>query len=117
MLGVAVFVVLLGAFLGDVAVYLRARATATVAADAAALAAAPLTFADFGSVSGPRVEAARFAAENGSVLVSCDCAVDPTWRPRTVRVVVSARANLMLFGSRGVTAASRAEFDPTELPP
>ncbi len=117
MVGVAVFTLLIGAVLGDVAVYLHARSRATVAADAAALAAAPLTFAGFGGSGGPAAEAARFAAENHAVLVSCECPLDPTWRPRTVRVVVVATADLFLFGTRSVPASSRAEFVPTELPP
>jgi hypothetical protein len=117
MLGVALLTLLLGAFVGDVAIYLRARATATIAADAAALAAAPVTFAGFGSEVTPALEAERFAAANGAVLTSCACAVDPTWQPRVVRVAVSAPADLLLFGTRRVPAVSRAEFDPTALPP
>lgn len=117
MLAVALLALLLGAFVGDVAIYLRARARAGVAADAAALAAAPLTFASFGADAGPVVEARRFAEANGAVLTTCACAADPTWRPRVVRVAVSVPAELVLFGIRQVPVTSRAEFDPTALPP
>lgn len=117
MLGIAALALLLAVFVGDVGIYLRARAQAAVAADAAALAAAPVTFAGFGGSTGPQGEAARFAAVNHGVLVSCDCAVDRTWNPRVVRVVVTVTADLVLFGRREVAASSRAEFDPTRLPP
>ena len=108
-------VVMLAVILGDVGLYLRARAVASTAADAAALAAAPVTFAPFGAVGSPADEAARFAAANGSSLVSCECAVDRTWAPRIVRVVVAAPVDLTLFGHRDVAASSRAEFRPTGL--
>lgn len=118
MLAVAMLTVVLGAVIGDVAIVMRARAQAMAAADAAALAAAPLTFAGFGAGSGsPAAEARRFADANGAALVSCDCAVDHTWQPRTVRVVVEVAADLLLFGERSVAASSRAAFVPTELPP
>lgn len=117
MLAVAFLVVVLGALVGDVAVVMQARAQAMAAADAAALAAAPVTFSGFGSGGGPVAEAARFATANGAALVTCECPVDHTWRPRTVRVVVSVPVDFTLFGSRTVPASSRAEFVPTELPP
>lgn len=114
---VALVAVLLGALIGDVAIYVRARTQAVVAADAAALAAAPLTFAPFGASGGPAAEAARLASANGAALESCECAVDPSWRRRTVRVVVTVPADLVLFGHHAVPASSRADFTPTALPP
>jgi hypothetical protein len=117
MLGVVMVALVLAVLIGDVAAYLSTRARAMVAADAAALAAAPVTFAPFGSAGGPQAEAQSFAAANDAVLLACECAVDPTWRPRFVRVVVTAPVDLMLFGRRDVPASSRAEFDPTQLPP
>lgn len=117
LVGTVVLAALLAAFIGDVAVLMRARGQAMIAADAAALAAAPVTFAGFGAAGGPEAEARRFAAANRAELVSCDCGVDPTWRPRTVRVVVGVSVDLTLFGVRRVGASSRAEFTPTELPP
>ncbi len=114
--GVAALASVLGLFVADVALYVRARTAAAVAADAAALAAAPVTFAAFGASGTPAAEARRFAARNGGVLVSCDCAVDRTWATREVRVLVAVPADLLLFGPQMVHASSRAEFDPTALP-
>jgi len=115
-LGLVGTVVVLAMIVADVGLYLRGRAVAATAADAAALAAAPVTFADFGAGGTPTHEAGRFATANGATLVTCECPVDRTWRPRTVRVVVTAPVQLVLFGRRQVTASSRAEFDPTALP-
>lgn len=106
---------LVGVLLGDVGLYLRGRTQALSAADAAALAAAPVTFHGFGTSASPEDEAARYAAANGAVLVACDCAVDRSWRPRIVTVAVTVAVELMLFGRREVPAASRAEFDPVSL--
>ncbi len=109
--------VLLALAVTDVGLYLDAGFRAATAADAAALAAAPLTFRGFGSSTGPRREAARLAAENGSRLVSCACRIDASWRGRTVAVVVERRVSLLLFGRRRVRAIGRAEFIPTEVGP
>lgn len=117
LVGTVALAALLAIFVGDVAVLMKARGQAMIAADAAALAAAPVTFSGFGAVGGPAAEARRFAAANLAELVSCDCSIDPTWRPRTVRVVVGVSVDLTLFGVRQVAASSRAEFTPTELPP
>jgi|GEM_PF-628117 len=99
----------------DVGLYLTGRAKAVTAADAAALAAAPVTFHGFGSSGSPADEAARFAALHGMGLVSCVCPVDRTWQPRTVAVVVSGSVDLIMLGSRTVSAAAAAEFDPTRM--
>ena len=94
----------------DIGVLLRTRLVAATAADAGALAAAPLTFAPgFGD---PAAEAARLVTENGARLVACDCAVDRTWTERTVTVVASASALTYLAGTVTLTVGSRAEFDP-----
>lgn len=113
--GLVAVICVLGVIVADAGTYLRGRAVAAAAADAAALAAAPVTFAGFGAVGSPAEEAARFAAANGAALVRCECPVDQTWRPRTVRVVVAAPVRLIMFGARDVPASSRAEFDPTHL--
>jgi secretion/DNA translocation related TadE-like protein len=115
-LGMVGVIFLLTMIVGDVGVYLRGRATAATAADAAALAAAPVTFAEFGAGGSPTEEAARFAAANGAILVTCECAIDRTWRTRSVHVVVTVAVELIMFGRRDVPASSRAEFDPTALP-
>ena len=113
--GVAVVVALLGGALGLAGAYLRARVEAAAAADAAALAAAPVTFLPFGASGGPAEEAARFAALNGAELVSCTCPVDRSWEARTVTVEVARPIGLGPFGTVRVTARSRAEFVPALL--
>ncbi len=115
MLAVILVTVLLAAMVVDVGHYLAARAQAATAADAAALAAAPLTFAAFGSVASPREEAARYATENGANLVTCQCRADHTWAARTVEVVVERPVDLLLVGDRTVRARAAAEFTPVDL--
>jgi secretion/DNA translocation related TadE-like protein len=112
---VAGLVLVFAASLGMVGGFLRARVEASAAADAAALAAAPVTFLPFGAEGGPRDEAARFAALNGAQLVSCACVPDPSWSPRTVTVVVARTVALWPAGRMQVRAESRAEFVPTLL--
>jgi hypothetical protein len=90
-------------------------AAAETAADAAALAAAPVTFRPFGATGSPAQEAARFAAANDTVLVACACSPDPSWETRTVVVTVRRIFPVVLFGERAVEATSRAEFTPTRL--
>jgi hypothetical protein len=115
LLGVVGVVLVLAMGLGLVGAYLRARVEAGAAADAAALAAAPVTFMPFGATGTPTDEAARFAAANGAVLLSCVCPFDPSWEARTVRVEVARTVGLGPLGSMTVRATSRAEFVPTRL--
>jgi secretion/DNA translocation related TadE-like protein len=115
LLGVMAVVLLLAAVLGAVGAYLRARVEAVAAADAAALAAAPVTFLPFGAEGTPAEEAARFALANGASLLSCACPVDPSWGPRTVTVRVAREVRLWPGGLLTVTAVSRAEFEPALL--
>lgn len=111
--GVVLAAAILALVLADIGVVLRARTEAATAADAAALAAAPLTFLDTGVA--PTEEAERFAARNGAALVSCSCRVDRSWNPRTIAVVVETRAETLLAGGVELVVSSRAEFAPTEL--
>lgn len=90
----------------------RARAMAATAADAAALAAAPVTFRPVGVVSSPAAEAERFARLNGAELLQCLCPIDRSDLPRNVEVVVSYEVRLLLAGRRLITATSRAQFVP-----
>jgi secretion/DNA translocation related TadE-like protein len=115
LLGVAALLVLLALLGVDVGRYLAARAQAVAAADAAALAAAPVTFRPFGAGSGPRAEAARFARANGARLLSCRCPLDRSPATRRVDVVVAVPVTLTLLGAREVRARSRAEFSPTRM--
>lgn len=112
---VAGVILLLAAVLAGIGSYLLARVEAVAAADAAALAAAPVTFLPFGATGTPAEEAARFAAANGAQLLSCACPVDPSWAPRAVTVQVARQAPLWPVGSVTVTATSRAEFLPALL--
>ena len=115
LLGVAAVVLLLAAVLGALGTYLRARVEAVAAADAAALAAAPVTFLPFGATGTPADEAARFATANGARLLSCACPSDHSWEPRTVTVRVAREVRLWPVGSLTVIAVGRAEFLPALL--
>jgi len=107
---------LLAVGLAAVGVLLAAAGRAQAAADAAALAAAPLTFYSFGSTNSPYGEAARYADLNGARLVGCSgCAVDRSWRPRTVEIEVAVEIELPGFGPVGVSALAAAEFVPAQL--
>ena len=111
----AALALLFAAALGAVGTYLRVRVEAVAAADAAALAAAPVTFLPFGATGTPAEEAARFALANGASLLWCACPVDPSWEPRTVTVQVARAVRLWPAGSLTVTAIGRAEFEPALL--
>lgn len=115
MLALAAVVVVLGLLVADVSIYLGARARAQVAADAAALAAAPVTFRPFGAAGSAVDEARRFAAYNGAVLLECRCSPDQSWQSRTVTVLVSVPAELVLLGATEAMAWSSADFEPTRL--
>ena len=112
LIAVAGFVLMLAAGIGAVGACLRARIEAVAAADAAALAAAPVTFASFGAETDPTTEAARFAAANGTRLLECACPIDISWEARTVTVRVAREVHLWPVGSVTVTAVGRAEFVP-----
>ena len=115
LVGVAALVLLLTAGLGAVGAYLNVRVQVSAAADAAALAAAPVTFMPFGATGTPTDEAARFARLNGADLDSCVCPLDTSWEPRTVRVEVSRMVSIWPVGRIRVSAVSRAEFVPALL--
>ena len=115
LIGVAAFVLLLAGALAAVGTYLNARVEVSAAADAAALAAAPVTFLPFEAEGTPAQEASRFARLNGTELDSCHCPIDRSWDARTVRVQVSKVVTLWPVGRIRVTAVSRAEFVPTLL--
>jgi hypothetical protein len=115
LVGVAGVILVLTLGLASVGVYLRARVEATTAADAAALAAAPVTFLPFGAAGTPADEAARFAAANGATLIACDCPLDSSWNARTVTVEVARRVGLGPLGVVEVRAKGRAEFVPALL--
>ena len=89
-----------------------ARARATTAADAAALAAAPATFPPLAGGTSPIMEARRVAESNGARLISCLCFRVATFEPRRVEVTVVFPVDLPMLGRRWVEASSAAEFVP-----
>lgn len=107
--------VLLALLVTDIARVATARTHATTAADAAALAAAPLTFSAFGSRTDPVQAAEDLAQANGAELVECRCLVDRTWDVRVVVAVVAIDVDLLLVPDRRVEAAAAAEFRPVLL--
>lgn len=113
--GVLALSLLATALVVDVAEIVATRAKLTAAADAAALAAAPLTFASFGSGSRPQGAAATVAGDNGARLETCLCQVNRSWDARTVVVVVVADADLRLLPDRRLRATAAAEFRPVDL--
>ena len=90
---------------------------AAAAAEAGALAAAPVTFRPFGTDATASQEAARVVAANGGALTNCSCPHDATWETRVVRVEVQVEVDVILFGSITLTRHARAEFSPTKLLP
>ena len=107
--------VVLVASVGSVGAGITAYAKAAAGADAAALAAAPVTFRPFGARGSPRSEAAAFAAANGSRLTSCRCPVNRSWVTRSVDVTVARTVSILGIGEVTVKASSRATFDPSKL--
>jgi hypothetical protein len=91
------------------------HSSVATAADAAALAAAPVTFRPFGATGSARAEAARFARANGATIVSCRCRQDPMWSVRTVAVTVERLVRTPWGQTLRIRATSRATFDPTAL--
>lgn len=102
-------VLIFGVVLWDVTALLSARLRAQTAADAAALAAAPVTFT---LDSLPREVAKRLTEANGARLVWCRCRVDLRPVARVVSVKTETVAKLWLWEDVGVSAVARAEFDP-----
>ena len=115
MLAVALVVAALGTVVADTGRYLFAASQAQTAADAAALAAAPVTFRPFGARGTARQEAARFASANGATLTLCRCRQDGSFEDREVVVAVRIVVNTVLRGRLTVRAESRAKFRPSML--
>ena len=55
------------------------------------------------------------AAANGVRMVECRCAIDTTWAPRRVEVLVATRVDLAILGQIEVRAVGAAEFSPTAV--
>ncbi len=114
-LSLVVLAMMLALSVGAVGAGIGAYTQASGAADAAALAAAPVTFRPFGAMGTPRHEAARFASANGTRLVSCTCRIDRSWATRTVTVVVERTVTIPGLGDMKIRAISRATFEPKAL--
>ena len=108
---ILVMIVAVAAVGGGIGAYTKAAN----AADAAALAAAPVTFRPFGASGTPAHEAALFARANGTRLVSCRCPIDRSWETRTVAVTVERIISIPGIGTVRVHATSRATFEPVAL--
>jgi secretion/DNA translocation related TadE-like protein len=108
-MAVVVLALSVGVALVDVTGLMSSRVAAEAAADAAALAAAPLTF--LGSPD-PAREAARLAEANGARLRTCRCPIDRSLATRIVEVEVEMVVTTMAIGRHLIVVRSRAEFDP-----
>ena len=115
LLAVAGLVLLLALGVANAGIAFSARLQAAAAADAVALAAAPVTFRPFGATGSPTAEARRLATANGVLLTRCSCPIDRSWRARVVHVVVERHVDLLGIGGITVRASSRAEFVPAAL--
>jgi len=113
--GAIAVLLLLAMWMSALAIAMRGHQAATTAADAAALAAAPVTFLPFGAQGSPSQEAARFVALNGAEMIWCRCEIDRTFEPRTVEVRVRRTLQLPILGMRYIEAVGRAEFVPAAL--
>jgi secretion/DNA translocation related TadE-like protein len=114
-LGIVAWLVVLGVMLVTLGHFLTVRSEVQAAADAAALAAAPVTFHPFGSQGNPAAEAARLAIANGTRLARCLCPIDRSWASRVVEVLVIREVDLAVLGRREIRAVAAAEFAPVEL--
>ena len=92
-----------------------ARYKVVAAAEAGALAAAPVTFRPFGATGPPSAEADRLVRANGAVLVRCSCRSDPGYSPRTAIVTARLRVAVLGFRELELEATAAAEFSPVEL--
>ena len=113
--GLVGMLVVLGMMLGAAGQFLSARGRVQAAADAAALAAAPVTFRRFGSSGDPAAEAARLAGANGARLIRCFCSIDRSWDSRIVEVEVGEDINVIGLGLMEVRGKAAAEFIPVQL--
>lgn len=113
--GVLLFGFLLVVALAGVGQVLVVRSRVVTAAEAGALAAAPVTFRPFGAAGSATAEAARLVRANGAELLSCSCAHDPGYAPRTVTVTVRLPVTVLGLGEMTLEATAAAEFRPVAL--
>ena len=60
-------------------------------------------------------EAARLVRANGAELLSCSCAHDPGYAPRTATVTVRLPVTVLGLGEMTLEATAAAEFRPVAL--
>lgn len=113
--GALVLALVLAAGVTAIGQVLIARNRIIAAAEAGALAAAPVTFRPFGAAGSATDEAARLVRSNGATLVRCDCRPNPGYGARTVIVTASANVNVMGIRETRIEATAAAEFRPMAL--
>jgi hypothetical protein len=110
-IGWVAVIAVIGVAATSVGSLLGAREMAYTAADAAALAAAVATYPPAAPGS-PVALAAEYASRNGSRLITCQCQVDLSIRPRMVTVITAVQVDVPILGAVTVRGAARSEFDP-----
>jgi hypothetical protein len=109
--GVTAVVAVLGVAIAAIGMLYGARAQATNAADAAALASAVATYPPAAGTD-PVTAAREVAQLNDAILVVCRCVPDTSLAARTVEVVAAVEVDVPVFGPVTVSGVSRAEFEP-----
>lgn len=104
-------IIIAGLAIGGLVQTQLAAQRAQTAADAAALAAGPVSF--FGG--SPVDVASRLAAQNDAILVDCICRVDRSWSTRQVTTTARIDFTVVGFGQASVTRQATAEFAPVKL--
>ena len=95
--------------------FVIARERVVAAAEAGALAAAPVTFRSFGAAGTAAAEADRLVRANGAVLVRCDCSHSPQYEPRTATVTTRFTVAILGFQRVDLEYTAAAEFRPVDL--
>lgn len=113
--GALVLALVLAAGVTAIGQVLIARNRVIAAAEAGALAAAPVTFRPFGTTGSATDEATRLVHSNGATLVRCDCRPDPGYGARAVIVTAAANVNVMGLRETKIEATAGAEFRPVAL--
>lgn len=113
--GVLVLALVLAAGVTAIGQVSIARNRVTAAVEAGALAAAPVTFRQFGATGSPTDEAARLVRANGATLLRCDCRPDRGYDPRTVAVTATVTVSVLGLREMSMEATAVAEFRPVAL--
>ena len=95
--------------------FVVARERVAAAAEAGALAAAPVTFRPFGAPGSAVAEAERLVRANGAELVRCDCSHSPRYHTRTATVTARLAVTVLGFQRIDLQYTAAAEFRPVDL--